>query len=167
MGSKKLHFADMPDHIRNQVANHLAQEKITAVVSSHWHNSEDTPHGTIFGRYTKMVQLLLYRALELTTGDVRVTIAQQGGWETYEEPFLAQVCKSAELLSKRNKHVFRVVDYQLKPAQSVCGLQLSDFYAGTVRKMFLDSLTDVVSHLSSPYSQVQHQISLEDFTDLE
>jgi hypothetical protein len=167
LSKKKLHFSDMPDDIQIVVARHLAQEQILSVINFYWHNGEDEPHEVIFGRYTRMVQLLLYRALELTTGELRVVIAQQGGWETYETPFLAEIEKSAKLFSKRNKQVFRQIDYELKPAQSVCGLQLADFYAGTVRKMFIDSLTGLEGHLSSPYSQVQHQISLEDFIDLE
>ena len=167
LGSKKLHFTDMPDHIQNQVATHLAGEQITAVINSHWHNTDEEAHGTSFGRCTKMVQHLLYRALELTTGEMKIIIAQQGGWETYEKSFLAEVRKSPELFSKRHNHVFRAVDYQLKPAHTVCGLQLADFYAGTVRKMFLDSLDGLETHLSSPYDRVLHQISLEDFIDLE
>jgi hypothetical protein len=166
LGAKKLHFTDMPDHIQNQVASQLAQERISAVINSHWHSADEEAHGTTFGRYTKMVQLLLYRALELTTGEMKVIIAQQGGWETYEKPFLAEVHKAAELFSKR-KHVFRAVDYDLKQAHTVGGLQLADFYAGTVRKMFLDTLAGLETHLSSPYDRVQHQISLEDFIDLE
>ena len=166
LGGKKLHFADMPDHVQNQVANQLASERVTAVINSHWHTMDEEAHSTSFGRYTKMVQLLLYRALELTTGEMKVIIAQQGGWETYEKPFLAEIHKAIELFSKR-KHEFRAVDYQLKPAHTVCGLQLADFYAGTVRKMFLDSLDGLDTHLSSPYDLVQHQISLEDFIDLE
>lgn len=167
LGHKKLHFTDMPDHVQNQVASHLAQESIAAVINSHWHNLEEEPHSAVFGRYTRMVQLLLYRALELTNGEMKVIIAQQGGWETYEDSFLAEVRKAAELFSVRNKHVFRAVDYQLKPAHTVCGLQLADFYAGAVRKMLLESLTGRASHLSSPYDRVQHQIRLEDFIDLE
>jgi hypothetical protein len=166
LGAKKLHFTDMPDFIQNQVASQLADERITAVISSHWHNTDEEAYGTSFRRYTKMVQLLLYRALELTTGEMKVIIAQQGGWETYEKPFLIEVRKAAELYSKRH-HSFRAVDYQLKPAHSLCGLQLADFYAGTVRKMFLDSLSGLETHLSSPYDRVQHQIILEDLIDLE
>jgi hypothetical protein len=166
LGSKKLHFADMPDATQTQVARHLAHESITAVINSHWHSNEEEPHGTIFGRYTKMVQLLLYRALEITAGEMRVVIAQQGGWETYEDAFLAEIRKSAELFSKR-RQIFRAVEFQLKPARTVCGLQLADFYAGTVRKMLLDSLDALEPDLSRPYDQVRHQISLEDFIDIE
>jgi Protein of unknown function (DUF3800) len=166
LATKKLHFTDMPTHIQNQVATHLASERISAVINSHWHTMDEETHGTSFGRYTKMVQLLLYKALEMTTGEMNVIIAQQGGWETYEKSFLSEVDKATELFSKRNKQ-FRSVNYELKPAHSVCGLQLADFYAGTVRKMYLDSLAGLEVHLSSPYDLVQHQISLEDFIDLE
>lgn len=166
LGSKKLHFTDMADHTQIAIASQLAEERISAVINSHWHNTDDEAHGTVFARYTKMVQLLLFRALELTTGEIKVIIAQQGGWETYEKPFIADVRKAAELYSKRH-HTFRTVDYELKPANTVSGLQLADFYAGTVRKMFLDSLAGLETHLSSPYAQVHHQIRLEDFIDLE
>jgi hypothetical protein len=166
LAAKKLHFTDMPSHIQNKVATHLASEQISAVINSHWHNTNEEGHGTSFARYTKMVQLLLYKALEMTTGEMNVIIAQQGGWETYEKSFLSEVNKATELFSRRNKQ-FRSVSYELKPAHSVCGLQLADFYAGTVRKMFLDSLAGLEIHLSSPYDLVQHQISLEDFIDLE
>ncbi len=71
------------------------------------------------------------------------------------------------LFSRRKRNAFRQVGYQLKPAHLVCGLQLADFYAGTVRKMFIDGLHGVESHLSSPYDHVRHQISLEDFIDIE
>jgi hypothetical protein len=47
------------------------------------------------------------------------------------------------------------------------GLQIADFYAGAVRKMFLDSVNGLESNLSSPYDRLQHQISLEDYIDLE
>jgi hypothetical protein len=167
LSKKNLHFADMPNNIQNQVASHLAQERIAAVINSHWHNDKNEPYKVIFGRYTKMVQLLLYRALELTTGNMKLIIAQQGGWETYGKEFLAEVGKATDLFSKRNKKVFRNVGYQLKSAQSVCGLQLADFYAGAVRKMFLDMLNGMDAHLSNPYKQVRHQIRLEEFIDLE
>lgn len=167
LSKKKLHFCDMPDDIQNKVARHLASEPICAVINSHWHNSKDEPHEVIFGRYTKMVQLLVYRALELTSGKLTVVIAQQGGWETYENSFLGNVRRTAELFSKRNKSVFRYVEYHLEPAQTVYGLQLADFYAGTVRKMFLDSLEGLESHLSSPYDQVKHQIIWENYIELE
>jgi hypothetical protein len=75
--------------------------------------------------------------------------------------------KVAELYSKRNKHVFRAISYELKPAQSVGGLQLADFYAGCVRKMFMDSLDGLEAHSSNPYNQLRHQIRLEDFIDTE
>lgn len=39
---------------------------------------EEEAHSVAFARYTRMVQLLLYRALELKTGEMRVIIAQQG-----------------------------------------------------------------------------------------
>ncbi|MCA9801756.1 MAG: DUF3800 domain-containing protein [Cyanobacteria bacterium HKST-UBA02] len=163
---KKLHFTDMRDDDQSLVAGLLAQEKIAAVINSHLHTREDEPHSVLFGRYTKMVQLLLYRALELTNGEMRVIIAQQGGFETYEDGFLSDVNKAAELFSKRNKKVFRVIEYQLRPAHSVCGLQLADFYAGTVRKMLIDSMNGIEAELSSPFDLVQHQINLEDFIDL-
>lgn len=166
LAAKKLHFTDMPTHIQNQVANQLAGERISAVINSHWHNMSEEAHSMSFGRYTKMVQLLLYRALEMTNGEMNVVIAQQGGWETYEKPFLSEVHKATELFSKRNQ-TFRSVAYKLKPAHTVCGLQLADFYAGTVRKMFLNSLTGLETHLSTPYDRVKHQISLEDFIDIE
>lgn len=166
LGSKKLHFADMPDDVQTQVARQLAGERIVAVINSHWHSSEGEPHEIVFGRHTKMVQLLMYRALELTDGGIEVIIAQRGGWEIYKDSFLAEVRKGAEAFSKR-KHVFRTVGYELKPAHTVCGLQLADFYAGAVRKMFLDSLDGLDFELSSPYDQVKHQISLEEFIDIE
>lgn len=80
---------------------------------------------------------------------------------------VTDVHKAAELFSKRNKNAFRAVDYQLRPAHTVCGLQIADFYAGAVRKMFLDSVNGLESNLSSPYDRLQHQISLEDYIDLE
>jgi len=149
------------------VANHLACERIAAVITSYWHTGEVESHIAIFGRYTRMVQLLLYRALELTTGEMRVVIAQQGGWETYKTPFLTEVGHAASLFSKRNKHAFRAVHCELKSAQSVRGLQLADFYAGTVRKMYLEHLAGLESSLSCPYDLVQHQMRLEDFVSIE
>lgn len=166
LSKKTLHFFDMPGTVQTSVAKYLAQEQIAALIYCHWHNSDDEPHEVIFNRYTQMVRLLVYRALEITTGKMTVVIAQQGGWETYERHFFAEVDKAAKLFSDRNKNVFRTVDYQLKPAQSVCGLQLADFYAGTVRKMYLDTHSGLKADLSSPYDQVQHQITLENFIDL-
>jgi hypothetical protein len=54
-----MHFADMQDQVRAEVGRHLSGEPIGAVINSHWHSNEEDPHGTVFGRYTKMVQLLL------------------------------------------------------------------------------------------------------------
>ncbi|MDP3507585.1 MAG: DUF3800 domain-containing protein [Candidatus Melainabacteria bacterium] len=164
MAQKKLHFVDMSTTIQSRIASHLAGEQIQGIVNSHWHTGAEENHEIVFGRYTKMVQLLIYRALEQTLGPPSVTIAQQGGFETYEKAFLADLFKVVESFHKREK-IYRSVDFTLKSAQTNRGLQLADFYAGSVRKMLLDSLEGLTSDSSSPYSQIQHQIRLDDYID--
>ena len=166
LGKKKMHFADMSGTVQNRVAAQLAQEKITGVINSHWHTGEEETHQILFFRYTRMVQLLLYRALEVTTGDLTVVIAEQGSPETYKAGLLADLDKIVELFRRRTG-TFRKVTYELKSAQSQRGLQIADFYAGTVRKMWLESMTGVESHLCAPYKHVQHQIKLEEYFELE
>ncbi|MFA6555280.1 MAG: hypothetical protein WCT03_02570 [Candidatus Obscuribacterales bacterium] len=165
LAQKKLHFVDMSTATQNIIASHLAGEKIQGVINSHWHTGSEESHEIVFGRYTKMVQLLIYRALELTQGPLSVTIAQQGGFETYEKAFLDDLNKVVETFEKREK-TFRAVDFSLKSAQTNRGLQLADFYAGSVRKMLLDTLDGLTPNSSSPYNQIQHQIRLEDYIDL-
>jgi hypothetical protein len=166
LGKKKMHFADMSGKVQNQVASQLAQEKISGVINSHWHTDEEETHPTLFPRYTRMVQLLLYRALEMTTGDLTVIIAEQGSPETYKTALFADLEKTVELFRRRTG-VFRKVTFELRSAQSLRGLQIADFYAGAVRKMWLESMTGVETHLCVPYRHVQHQIKLEDYFELE
>jgi hypothetical protein len=163
---KNLHFADMSAADKNLTAGILAQEKISAVINSHWHSCAPDPYERLFNRYCKMVQLLLYRALDLTDGDLSVIIAQQGGWETYEQGFFADMRKSVKLFSQRNSE-YRNVEFKLKSAQQVRGLQLADFYAGSARKMLLDSLIGLEPSSSSPYHQLEHQIRWEEFIDFQ
>lgn len=161
-----MHFADMSGTVQNQVASQLAHENITGVINSHWHTGEEETHEILFSRYTRMVQLLLYRALELTTGDLTVVIAEQGSPETYKTSLFDDLDKTVELFRRRTGH-FRKVTFELKSAQSQRGLQIADFYAGTVRKMWLESMTGVETHLCAPYRHMQHQIKLEDYFELE
>lgn len=165
MAQKKLHFVDMSYATQSLIASHLAGEKIQGIINSHWHTGTAENHEIVFGRYTKMVQLLIYRALEQTIGPLSVTIAQQGGFETYERAFLADLFKVVESFHKREKS-YRAVEFCLKSAQTNRGLQLADFYAGSVRKMLLDSLDGLTANLSCPYNQIQHQIRLEDYIDI-
>ncbi len=167
LSKKQLHFADMSEQHRNSVARQLSRESINAVITSYWHQSDRDAHDVIFAHYTRMTQILIYRVLELTTGKLVIIVAQQGGWENYQQSFITKIKQAAELYSKRNQNVFRKVEYYVKPANTVPGLQLADFYAGAVRKMFLDCLNGLESHLSDPYRQIQHQIALENYIDLE
>lgn len=166
LGKKKLHFADMSGTVQNQVASQLAEEKITGVINSHWHTCEEETHQVLFARYTRMAQLLLYRALEMTTDDLTVIIAEQGSPETYKTALFADLEKTVELFRRRTG-TFRKVNFELKSAQSLRGLQIADFYAGAVRKMWLESMTGVETHLCAPYRHVQHQIKLEEYFELE
>lgn len=161
---KNLHFVDMSESEQSRAAKILAKEKIAAVINSHWHSGEDEPYEVIFGRYTRMVQNILYKGLEFTSGDLNLVIAQQGGWETYEHNFLEEVGKAVLLFRQRQK-AYRKVDMQLKPAHQIRGLQLADFYAGSGRKMLLERL-DGSEGASSPYDQVEHQVRWQDYLDL-
>jgi hypothetical protein len=166
LNRKQMHFADMPDSTQNQVARHLAAAKISAVINSHWHSGEDETHQILFTRYTKMVQLLIYRALEATTGDLTVIIAEQGSPESYRTIFFSDLQKTVDLYRRRSGQ-FRAVDFDLKSTKTVRGLQLADFYAGTVRKMWLESSNGAETHVCTPYRHVQNQITLENYIDLE
>jgi hypothetical protein len=166
LNRKKLHFADMPDSVQNLVARQLADEKISGVLNSHWHNSDVESHQVLFARYTKMLQLLVYRALEMTDGPLTVIIAEQGSPETYKSQLFADLQKTVETFRKR-KNTFRTATFELRSAQSLRGLQLADFYAGTVRKMWLESATGIESRVCSPYRYIEHQIRLEDYIDLD
>lgn len=162
---KVLHFTDMPDPVQNQVARQLAKEKISGVINSHWHSADTETHQILFTIYTKMLQLLVYRALEMTTGKLTVIIAEQGSPETYKAQLFSELQRTVEVFQKR-KSVFRPVQFELRSAQSLRGLQIADFYAGAVRKMLIESATGVDNNLCSPYQYVQHQINLEDYIDL-
>ena len=162
LGKKKLHFCDMSSTVQNQVAAQLAQEKITGVINSHWHTGLEETHQILFSRYTRMTQLLLYRALEMTSGDLIVVIAEQGSPETYKTALFEDLQKTVDLFRRRTG-TFRKVTFELNSAQSLRGLQIADFYAGAVRKMWLESNTGVETHLCAPYRLVQHQIKLEDY----
>jgi len=166
LGKKKMHFADMTGDVQNIVAGQLAQENIVGVINSHWHTNEEEKHYTLFSRYTRMVQILLYKALERTEGDLTVVIAEQGSPDTYRAALFADLDKTVELYKQRTGK-YRKVTYELKSAQTHRGLQLADFYAGTVRKMWLESKSGVETHLCSPYKHVQHQIQLEDYFEFE
>jgi hypothetical protein len=164
LGKKKLHFTDMSDAMQNQIANQLAQEKIGAVINAHWHNGDEERYEVIFARYTKMIRRLLYRGLELTNGELNLVIAQQGGWETYQTEFISDISKAVEEFRKRKK-IYRSVIYELQSAELNRGLQLADFYAGTVRKMYLSTFDGVKPEVCSPYNQVQHQITIDDYLE--
>jgi hypothetical protein len=142
----------------------LAKEKITVVIALHWHSGEDEPHEVVFARYTKLVELLLYTALDLTSGKMTLVIAKQGGWETYAETFLAELRNCAELFCRRKK-LYRSIDYELRSAQQVRGLQLADFYAGAGRKFLLDSLSDSGFRSRNPFDRIEHQILWADYVD--
>jgi hypothetical protein len=167
LAQKKLHFTDMSDEDRIVVASQLAGDNVSAVINSHFHVVEDEPYEVFFARYTHMVKLLLYKGLEFSDGELILTIAQQGGWETYRTAFLGDVRKVVDLYIKRSG-TFRTVDMELRSAQTSQGLQLADFYAGAVRKMYLDGLNHGLNpDQSGPYERVKHQISLEDYIGLE
>jgi hypothetical protein len=166
LGKKKMHFADMTGDVQNVVATQLAQENIAGVINSHWHTGKEESHQTLFSRYTRMVQILLYKALGVTKGDLKVVIAEQGSPATYRVAFFADLDKTVELYRQRTG-TYRKVTYELKSAQTHRGLQLADFYAGTVRKMWLESKSGVETRLCTPYRHVEHQISLEDYCEFE
>lgn len=166
LGKKKMHFADMTSEVQNQVASQLAKENIVGVINSHWHTASEETHHTLFSRYTTMVQILLLKALELTEGDLTVVIAEQGSPETYKTAFFADLSKVVTLYRQRTG-IYRKVAFELKSAQTHRGLQIADFYAGTVRKMWLESRTGVEPHLCAPYKHVEHQLQLEDYFEFE
>ena len=166
LNKKKLHFTDMQEPTQNLVASHLAKEKISGVINSHWHSNASETHQELFSRYTKMVQLLLYKGLEMTSGDLQIVIAEQGSPDTYKGKLFGDLGKTVELYRRRTG-AYRSVGFELKSAQTVRGLQIADFYAGTVRKMWLEGLQGLESKASAPYRHVEHQIRLENYIDLE
>jgi hypothetical protein len=166
LNKKNLHFADMQEGAQVTVANHLAQEKICGVVSSHFHIAESERHEDLFSRYTRMLQLVLYKGLELTSGPFELVIAEQGSPETYKTRLFGDLDDTVFLFRSRSGQ-YRDVNYHLKSARTMRGLQLADFYAGTVRKMWIEGLNGQEARMSAPYSQLTHQLTLEDYCEPE
>lgn len=164
LGKKILHFTDMQESTQNHVASQLATQKISAVINSHWHIYGSETHQESFSRYTRMVQLLLYQGLEMTSGDFHLIIAEQGSPESYQAKLFADLGKTVSLHKKRTGN-YRNVRFELKSAQTVRGLQLADFYAGTVRKMWLEGLQGFEANNSMPFRHLEHQITLKTYID--
>lgn len=165
LSQKKLHFADMSNETQNQVARIISKEKISGVINCHWHAVKEEVHQVRFNRYVKMLQSLLFKALEITSGDLVVVIAEQGSPDSYRNELFSELRKIVDEFHRRFG-VFRHVEFELKSANNVRGLQLADFYAGTVRKMWLESSGQGVEvKACNPYCHLEHQITLTHFLD--
>jgi len=164
LNKKTLHFTDATKQVQNQVGLCLARENIRATVISHWYSGTEESHKVRFSRYAKMLQLLLWDALDQTSGDIVLVIAEQGSSEDYQAALYADLAKTIELFRKRTGP-FRKVTIQLRSAQTNQGLQIADFYAGTVRKMWLEIKMGIEADQSAPYKHVKNQIKLESFVD--
>jgi len=148
----QLHFTDMTIEQRQIVAECLAKAKVT-VFTAHHHHKTDKTHPERFAIYTELVKICLNSAFtehkELVVG-----IGKQGGWQKYEPEFIAKLRKVPE-----NYGEFREASFDLLSAARP-GIQLADFYVGTVRASVMDERSFI-------YDFVQEQVICREIYTLE
>lgn len=130
----QLHYVEMSIVQRNQVAVNLALANVAAYVVYYYHQSPPVPHETKFRIYTELVK----DAIRLATThhkELSVVVAQQGGWQGYEQGFIADL-KALEYEQDRHGLSYRKLAISLSSAAHP-GLQIADFYAGACRYFLL------------------------------
>jgi len=143
----QLHYADMSSEQKRTVGARLGQAKITVYSAHHFHADEKT-YDERFAIYTELVKICVQKALSEHT-ELVISIAKQGGWQKYENDFCAVLRNIAEEFCRAGD--YRRATFQLLSAVKP-GIQLADFYVGTVR--------DFVANEPAlmPYDLVQEQI---------
>lgn len=150
-----LHFADMSDQQKRIVSSRLAQAKATVFTAHHWHEGDKT-HQERFEIYTELVKMCTRKAFE-SHRELVIGIAKQGGWQKYESDFCSVLRMVPDEFSREG--IYRKANFELLSAVRP-GVQLADFYAGTVR----DFIIDESERLS--YDLLQEQIITRDIYTL-
>ena len=148
-GRASIHYADMGASQRRLVSSILSNVKVTVYASTYQHQGQKS-HKEYFTVYQHLVHQAAEAALK-EYKDLVVTIAKQGGWQTYQQSFLASlrnIPKKGVVMGRFAKAKF-FLDSASNP-----GIQLADFYAGAVRENILLA-TD--KSLSCNYELIAHQ----------
>jgi len=150
-----LHYAEMNRAQKEKVAKKLASVTIFAYVSYYYHDGTATEHQQRFEIYTQLVKDSIRLATD-QVNELSVVVAQQGGWQGYEQQFEAEL-KALEYDTHPRK--YRKLLISLEPARHP-GIQLSDFYAGCCRDFVLDPDSQRLVH----YHAIERQTRLEQTT---
>ena len=133
-GSAVLHYADMSGAQRTSVGRILSSQPISVFVSYYWHDGKATEHERRFEIYSNLVKTALMMASSVHA-ELRVSIAQQGGWQGYQADFLRGL--KALNAGESRSSVYRKVQVELQSGRHP-GIQLADFYAGICRDFVLN-----------------------------
>ncbi len=151
----QLHYCDMGAEDRTKVAKLLEVEKIHCYASYHYHEGEKK-HEERFQIYTEMLKSCIRRCL-VDYESLEIVLAAQGGANSYRADLLRDLEDIEDEM--RQKRLYRKVRYDMK-TNANSGIQIADFYAGTVRDYFIGQLTENTD-LANHYSIIEnHYVEL-------
>lgn len=150
--NSSLHYADITDkNLKLSVAEVLAMQSVQCFTACFYHDGTEKSHNERFDIYTSLIKLCLADALEIHE-HLDVSIAQQGGWNTYSGALTNEL--NEIVCEKSARFGFRKATFSFKPAAKP-GIQFADFYAGATRGHLLKH-RDLT--LGAPFDLVAHQI---------
>lgn len=123
----------MPDQQKRIASSRLAQAKATVFTAHHWHEGDKT-HRERFEIYTELVKMCTRKAF-VNHRELVIGIAKQGGWQKYESDFYKVLRRLPDEFNREG--VYRKANFELLSAVRP-GVQLADFYVGTVRDFIID-----------------------------
>lgn len=124
---QKLHFTQMNKKQKFDAAHILCNASVSAVIGYCRHTEKSVAHDHRFEMYRELLKVTITKAFEVNE-ELIVSIAKQGGWESYGAGLLAELRKIPDGLSTSAS--FRKGDFYLASA-SKKGLQVADFYASS------------------------------------
>jgi hypothetical protein len=142
----RLHFTDLSEAQKIAVGKRLAKANVTVFSAHYWYVSTTMSHGGRFSIYKDLVKMVINSAFKMHD-DVQFGIGKQGGWQKYEREFLAELKRIPKEFNSNGN--YRKGEFALLSAAKP-GIQLADFYVGTVRDYHLGFLM--------PHEYIKQQI---------
>jgi hypothetical protein len=150
--SQELHFAQMNDKQKLAIADVLSKSNITAFVGFCQHTEDSTEHNHRFLMYRELLKLTINKAFE-TTDELIVSIAKQGGWESYGGELISELRYLPQAFTRTGQ--FRKGEFFLSSPLKQ-GLQIADFYASSSWH-FLRAGQNTAQ--CAAYERIRHQVA--------
>lgn len=149
--AQELHFTEMNESQKLAVGSVLGAANISVVIGYCKHSIVDVAHDVRFELYRELLKCTIRKAF-LLDNEFVVSIAKQGGWESYGPSLISELRTLPEQFTTGGN--YRKANFLLA-SPSKQGHQIADFYASSSRNFLI---ADGNNAMSAPFDRVSHQV---------